>query len=62
MSNKKLGEMDMVVHARTLVAEGGILEAQSQPGLDRENLSQKVKKKTFLFFLVSLFLVPILSS
>lgn len=54
--------MDMVVHARTLVAEGGILEAQRQPGLHRENLSQKVKKKTFLFFLVSLFLVPILSS
>lgn len=62
MSNKKLGEIDMVVHARTLVAEGGILEAQSQPGLHRENLSQKVKKKTFLFFLVSLFLVPILST
>jgi hypothetical protein len=27
--NKKLGEMDMVVHARALVAEGRIVEDQS---------------------------------
>lgn len=29
LPNKKLGEMDMVVHARTLVAEGRILKGQS---------------------------------
>lgn len=29
LPNKKLGEMDMEVHASTLVAEGRILEAQS---------------------------------
>lgn len=34
----------MVVNIRTWVAEGGILEGQSQPGLHWDNLSQKINK------------------
>lgn len=59
--------MDIMVHARTWVAEERGLEYQSQHGPHMKNLSQKIKQKikTFLFFLVSfmlMFLVPILSS
>lgn len=60
--------MNIMVHARTLVAEGRGLEDQSQQGPHMKNLSQKIMQKIkrhFLFFLVSfmlMFLVPILSS
>lgn len=34
----------MILHARTWVAEGRRLEAQNQPGLHMENLSQNSKQ------------------
>lgn len=37
--------MDIMVHARTWVAEGRGLEDQSQHGPHMKNLSQKIKQK-----------------